>query len=86
MGLVIACTLFGMLCGNLGAVVVKPFNLGLFWNSLIGGIGGIAVGFLPVLLGQDLLKQWYADLLASGAAGMALMLIIGGLVALRYRG
>jgi uncharacterized membrane protein YeaQ/YmgE (transglycosylase-associated protein family) len=82
----IACILIGMLCGNLGAVVARPLNLGLLWNSVAGGIGGGVIGFLPQILGRDLPFPWYAVFLAAAALGMALMLLAGVIDALRHRG
>jgi len=86
MGLEIACILIGMLCGNLGAVIVTPFNLGLLWNTVIGAIGGAIVGYLPLIVGQDFLSPWYVDLMAASGLSIGLMLIAGGAVAFRFRG
>ncbi len=85
-GLGIATVLAGMVAGNLGAVLMKAFNIGLFWNSIAGGAGGLAIALIPVALGRDFIEPWYYDLLAAGAAGAAVMLVSGGLVALRFRG
>lgn len=81
----LAAILIGILCGNLGAVIVKPFNIGLFWNSVTGIIGALAITWGQDWLGIDLFAHWSYDMLASSAAAVAVMLLAGGLVAFRYR-
>ncbi len=85
-GLEIAAILIGIIGGNLGAVVLKPLNIGLFWNSVCGGIGAIAITFAPGWLNTDLFDFWLFDFVAAALAGMGLMIIAGALVALRFRG
>jgi uncharacterized membrane protein YeaQ/YmgE (transglycosylase-associated protein family) len=85
-GFEISAILIGIVCGNFGAVVVKPFNLGLFWNSIAGALGAGATLYLPPRLGFDLFDQWSYDFLAAAGAGMLVMLVAGGLTALRFRG
>jgi len=83
--MVVSLILIGIVCGNLGAVLVKPLNLGLWWNSVCGAIGGATVGFAPVLFTQYAAQPWYVWFLAAGLAGMALMLLMGAVAALGYR-
>lgn len=83
-GFALSQLLIGALCGNFGAVLVRALNLGLFWNSVLGLIGGGAVAFGPGWLDLALDWPWYLGLLAAGGGGMALMLIAGALVAWRY--
>jgi len=95
-GYEIALLLIGMLCGNLGAVVAQPLNLGLFWNSVTGGLGAMLVHFAPQYMGRayfgmlpdaisyPLLNSWPFEFLAAGAVGMAVMLVCGAVVALAY--
>jgi len=85
-GFEIACVLIGMVCGNLGAVLVRPFNIGLWWNTVWGGIGAALMAYVPQNLGLDFFDFWAFDFMAAGGAGMALMVIVGGLTELRYRG
>jgi len=84
-GFALALTLFGIVCGNLGAVLVKPLNLGLWWNSVAGALGGAAVTYAPLILGPMAVHPWYYELMAAGGAGLAVMILCGALVALRYR-
>jgi len=81
----IALTLTGMLAGNLGAVVVKQFNIGLFWNSVVGGLGAALVGFGPKFAGFPHFDDWSLEFLAAFGTGFGLMLIAGGLTELAYR-
>ena len=84
-GFAIASILFGMICGNLGAVIFRPLNLGLFWNTLLGGLGAaiaieaqnhVQIGFAGI---------WYFDLMTAGLAGILLYLLAGLLMAFFYR-
>lgn len=84
-GFEIAALMIGALCGNVGAVLVRPFNLGLFWNGVTGALGAAGVLWLPELLGLPTFGQWSYEFLAAGGAGLALMLLTGGLVELWYR-
>lgn len=84
-GLQIAAILFGILCGNMGAVILSSLNLGLFWNSIFGGIGAAIVAFAPIYLAVDIFDTWYSFLLTSGVVGLCLMLVAGALVSVRYR-
>jgi len=81
----VSMILIGMVCGNLGAVLLRPFNLGLWWNSVAGALGGAAVVYGPAYLGVDPVGPWYIALLAAGGAGLVLMLLCGALMALAYR-
>jgi len=82
----LALLLFGMVSGNLGAVLLPAFNLGLFWNSLLGLLGAAIVVFGPLLLKIDPFTSWYIRALVAGAMGMILTLVAGALVEMRYRG
>ena len=84
-GFEIAALLIGALCGNVAAVVAKPVNLGLFWNSLLGALGAGGVLWLPERLGLPPFAQWSHEFLAAGGAGFLLVLLAGGLVELWYR-
>lgn len=84
-GLEIASILIGTLCGNFCAVVFRPVNLGLFWNSLLGGGAGCGVAFGGRYLEQTFLTHWSHDFLAAAFAGFAIVLLLGGLVAFLYR-
>ncbi len=84
-GFEIATLLMGALCGNLGAVLIKPFNIGLFWNSVTGGVGAAVVLYLPHFLRFIRYDHWALEFLAASVGGLVLMLIIGGLTALAYR-
>ena len=77
--------LIGILCGNLGAAIVPPFNLGLWWNSVCGAVGAAIVAFGPDLIGISPITPWYYSLLVTGAAGGGAMILCGGLAALKYR-
>jgi uncharacterized membrane protein YeaQ/YmgE (transglycosylase-associated protein family) len=84
--MILSAIFIGILCGNLGAVIVKPFNIGLFWNSITGIIGALAVIEGQDWLGIDLFPHWSHDMLAASAAAVGVMLLAGGAVAFRYRG
>ena len=77
--------LFGIICGNLGAVLLRGFNLGLWWNSVLGALGAAIVVFGPRLFDAGFAPGWMLTLPAAGLAGLVLMVLVGGLVALRHR-
>jgi uncharacterized membrane protein YeaQ/YmgE (transglycosylase-associated protein family) len=81
----IAAILIGILCGNLGAVIVKQFNIGLFWNSITGIVGALGITLGQTWLEIDLFLHWSHDMLAACAAAVCVMLVIGGLTALYHR-
>lgn len=83
--MIFATILIGILCGNLGAVIVKPFNIGLFWNSITGIIGALGMTLGQDWLDVDLFQHWSHDMLAACAAAVVAMLLAGGLTALRYK-
>lgn len=84
-GFVIGVTLYGILCGNLAAVVFRAFNVGLFWNSVTGAAGSLLVSFGPGFWNAEFAGPWYAEFTLSGATAMLVMLLAGALVELRYR-
>ncbi len=84
-GLEIASILLGMICGNLGAVVIKALNVGLFWNTICGLAGASGFILAQRWFGWGMFDFWYYDFLSAGAAGMALMLFAGAMTALRFR-
>lgn len=81
----VTCLLIGAVCGNLGAVLVPSFNLGLFWNTVLGSVGAYAGLRLLPHVEIDRVGHWTTDFLAAGASGMTVMLIAGGIVELVYR-
>lgn len=81
----IAALLIGVVCGNLGAVVAPPVNLGLWWNSVFGAVGAAGYLWLPDLAGYASFGYWVHDFIAAGAAGFALVAVLGTLVALWSR-
>jgi|GEM_PF-1481312 len=88
-GYEIALVLIGGLCGNLGAVLVPAFNLGLFWNTVLGAAGALAAHFgtgdLVAVHALSALDRWPYGFLFAALSGTGAMLLIGGLVALAYR-
>ncbi|NOX39257.1 MAG: hypothetical protein GXP05_01710 [Alphaproteobacteria bacterium] len=84
-GFEIALVLIGIVCGNLGAVLVRPLNLGLFWNSIWGGLGAAAYIYCQAWFALPVPDFWGYGFLAAGGSGMIAMLLVGGLVALRFR-
>ncbi|MFQ5437268.1 MAG: hypothetical protein ACE5DK_00380 [Paracoccaceae bacterium] len=85
-GFEIAGLLIGIVCGNLGAVVVKPFNLGLWWNSVCGAAGAAGYLYLPAIAAVRPSGFWVYDFLGAAGGGLGLMMVAGALVALWYRG
>jgi len=84
-GLDVASLLIGVVWGNLGAVLIPPFNLGLFWNSVTGVLGAGAIVYVRGVPGLLKLDPWYVDIAVASMAALVTMLMIGALVALRYR-
>lgn len=84
-GFEIALILIGIVCGNLGAVLIPPLNIGLWWNSVSGAGGALVFAFVPKLLRLNLDPFWAFDFIAAGLSGMLTMLLIGAIVALLYR-
>ena len=81
----VLAAVLGALGGNVAAVAVPAANLGLWWNSMAGGMAALVLlllpeGALPWPSGQRLI-----DLPAMAGAGFLAVLVIGGLVALAYR-
>jgi len=74
-----------VVCGNLCAVLIKPANLGLFWNSVCGALGGSIVAFAPGILDLAIDFDWYQLLLLAGAAGFVTLLVAGITVAAWFR-
>ncbi|MFT4716945.1 MAG: putative membrane protein YeaQ/YmgE (transglycosylase-associated protein family) [Paracoccaceae bacterium] len=83
--MIFSAILIGILCGNLGAVLFKQLNIGLFWNSITGVIGALGITLGQGWLSVDLFPHWSHDMLAAGGAAVVVMLLAGGAVAMRYR-
>ncbi len=84
-GLEIAVVLIGIVGGNFGAVIVKPLNLGLFWNSIIGAVGAASLVIAQRVFYVDLFANWSYDILAAAGVGMALPLTLGAVAEFVYR-
>ncbi len=69
----------GALGGNVAGGILKKFNLGTLWNSVVGIIGGAGggqlLGSLGALTGNGLLDQGL-----GGIAGGGILMTIIGLV------
>ncbi len=76
----IASLLIGAVCGNLCAVLFPPVNLGLVWNTVLGLVGAGGYLFALPVIGVAQFGFWIYDYVAAGMAGLALVLVIGGLV------
>lgn len=76
--------LSGAAGGNIAGKLMKNFDLGTLWNSVVGiiggGIGGQILGALGILAGGDGgmdLGSIIGNVAGSGVGGGALMLIVG---------
>ncbi len=68
--------------GNIAGALLKKLNMGPVWNSILGVIGGILVGWVLPSLGignaSSLdLTSILSSVLGSGVGGGALMAIVG---------
>ncbi len=84
-GYEISLVLIGALCGNLGAVILPAVNLGLFWNTALGGGGALLLHLGLHRIIPDVTFHWWAEFLAAGLGAAALVVLCGGVVALAYR-
>ena len=70
--------LTGALGGNIAGVFLKKYSMGIFWNSVIGilggGLGGQVLGLLGLNLG-DILEN-----VASGGVGGGVLIVVIGLI------
>jgi hypothetical protein len=84
-GFEIALVLIGVICGNLGAVLIGPLNLGLVWNSALGGLGAAGFIYGHARFALPFPDFWGYYFLTAGGVGMVSMLLVGGFVAFLYR-
>lgn len=84
-GFEITLILIGIVCGNLGAVLIPPVNIGLWWNSVSGATGALAFILAPKFSEISFGYFWAIDFIAAGLCGVVTMLVIGGGLALFYR-
>lgn len=77
--------LVGLLGGNIGAILIKPLNLGLLGNSLAGMAGAGLLLWGPALIIVEINLRFWPHLALSAISGLLAMALCGGLVALRYR-
>ena len=77
----------GAIGGNLAGGILKSLNLGLFWNSLAGIVGGAIGGQLLGTMGAGgtEIGALLAQVAAGGAGGAALTILVGVIRQMRAR-
>ena len=77
--------LIGIIGGNLAAAVIRPCNLGLWWNSVIGGAAAIVLIKVMQAFSLSFFGYWAYDFVAAGLVSLAAVTIAGAVAALFYR-